>query len=215
VTVTIALVEVRPGAGEVAANEATILRYARQADRLGAAVTVFPASMLTGVGADDPRAGDGLRRQADEALTRLALGLDREGLGGRRVVVGTTGTGVSDMPTNAAAVLHKGRVALSVTDQTSLSDAVFPAHGLRFGLAVGSAPGQAGPGPGDPDGGDPDGAGRSDSTGRRNADDQDGLAAILVLGDGLAYGAAADGHRISPPAPSHEGLTLWELGSQA
>ncbi|MDR2566101.1 MAG: hypothetical protein LBC97_08610 [Bifidobacteriaceae bacterium] len=179
---TVALVKARPGPGEVAANEAKILQYARRAGQLGAAVTVFPELMLTGVGPSDLGAGDDLRRHADQALTRLARALDREGLGGRHVVVGTTGTGLADRPTNAAAVLHKGKVALATASSDHADDAVFSARGHRFALAIGRVPGPV----------------------RAVAAD-----AVLVLADGLAYAADQAGHPISPAPADHEGLTLW------
>jgi hypothetical protein len=186
VTATVALVKARPGPGEIAANAAKILDYARRADRLGAAVTVFPESMLGGIGPDDPGAGDDLRRRGDEALTTLARTLDREGLGGRHVVVGATATGAADRPVSAAAVLHKGKVALAWAGSDSPAEAVFAASGRRFGLATGGPP-------------------------RRG---QDGVDAILVLARGVAYVTDGSGHVISQPPAGHEGLTLWLAGGE-
>jgi predicted amidohydrolase len=176
----------------LAANAAKILEYAQRADRLGAAVTVFPELMLTGIGPDDPAAGDDLRRGADQALTRLAQVLDHRGLGGRHVVVGTTGTGRQDRATNAAVVLHKGKVALATTAagplSGPLSGAVFAAHGHRFAVAVGQA---------------------------RNPEAAGAVDAILVLADGLAYAADPSGRLIAQPAAGHEGLMLWTAGAPA
>jgi predicted amidohydrolase len=186
VTATVALVKARPEPGAVGANQAAILQYARQADQLGAAVIVFPELMLTGIGPDSPAADDDLRRLADEALTDLARTLDRDGLGGRHLVVGTTGTGLANLPVNAAAVLHKGKVELEVTDQDTRPMAVFAARGQRFGLALG----RAAPG------------------GGRAGD----LDAVLVLADQAAHVSDLAGNRVGPAAPEHDGLTLCRVG---
>ncbi|MDR2379259.1 MAG: hypothetical protein LBD70_07545, partial [Bifidobacteriaceae bacterium] len=62
-------------------------------------------------------------------------------------------------------------------------EAIFAAHGLRFGLAIGRAPAR-------PAGGD----------------------ATLVLAEDTAYVADLSGQTISRPPAGHEGLTLWSAG---
>ena len=119
---TIAFVKTTPGPGEIAPDAARILQFGRRADQLGAAVTVFPRAMLNGSGPSVPM-----------AIAQLARTADREALGGRYLVVGTTGINDATSATapdgvakdgaapldDAAVVVHKGRVALTVTARTA------------------------------------------------------------------------------------------------
>ena len=118
----LALNQIDSTVGDLRGNAEAVLRWTRHGVERGAHLVVFPEMMLTGYPVEDLALRASFVSAAREALRGLAARLAEEGLGETPVVVGyldraeavpeRTGQPVGT-PQNAAAVLHRGRVALS------------------------------------------------------------------------------------------------------
>jgi len=118
----IALAQIDTCVGDVDANAAAVLRWARLAADQGADLVVFPEMTITGYPIEDLALRASFRRGAEAALQRTAAELEAAGLGDLAVLVGTVGervlapTGDQDAPqgarrpTNQAVLLQHGRV---------------------------------------------------------------------------------------------------------
>ncbi|MDT0306252.1 NAD+ synthase [Streptomyces sp. DSM 44917] len=110
--------------GDLAGNADAVLRWTRQAAERGAHLVAFPEMMLTGYPVEDLALRPSFVSASRAALRGLAARLEREGLGDVPVVVGYLDRSEAEevrenagqpagAPRNAAAVLHRGEVALT------------------------------------------------------------------------------------------------------
>jgi NAD+ synthase (glutamine-hydrolysing) len=116
----IALAQHDPVVGDLDGNAAQVLEWSRRAAEQGAHLVAFPEMALTGYPVEDLALRRSYIDASRQALDALAARLDTEGLGELAVVVGFL-DGAPDAvpvlgtpkgaPQNAAAVLHRGRVA--------------------------------------------------------------------------------------------------------
>jgi len=112
----IALAQIDTCVGDVDANAAAVLRWARRAADEGADLVVFPEMTITGYPIEDLALRASFRRGAEAALQRAATELEAAGLGGLAVLVGSVGEhGATSpeghhRPTNQAVLLRHGRV---------------------------------------------------------------------------------------------------------
>jgi NAD+ synthase (glutamine-hydrolysing) len=84
----LALAQVNPTVGDLAANAALVLDYAARAHAAGAHLVVFPETVLTGYPVEDLALRTSFVEASRTALQRLAVDLDDAGLGALAVVVG-------------------------------------------------------------------------------------------------------------------------------
>jgi NAD+ synthase (glutamine-hydrolysing) len=121
----LALAQVNPTVGDLAANAALVLRTAARAHDVGAQLVVFPETVLTGYPVEDLALRASFVGASRTTLDRLAVQLEETGLGDLAVVVGyidrvdPAAANVADPPRvgvpkgepqNAAAMLLGGRV---------------------------------------------------------------------------------------------------------
>ncbi|OCI30914.1 NAD+ synthase [Oerskovia enterophila] len=119
----IALAQIDTCVGAIDQNTAKILEWTRRAAGEGAHVVAFPEMTLTGYPIEDLALRASFRRAAWAAAADVAAQLEREGLGGVTVVLGTVGTAgtpdtperaasgaPADLPTNRAVVIQHGEV---------------------------------------------------------------------------------------------------------
>ncbi|MGI5468409.1 NAD+ synthase [Streptomyces sp. CA-132043] len=108
--------------GDLARNAETIVRRTREAAGRGARLSAFPEMALTGYPVEDLALRPSFVAASRDALHALAARLADEGLGGTVVVTGYLDRREhaeprygrpAGAPQNAAAVLHRGRVALT------------------------------------------------------------------------------------------------------
>ncbi|WP_030617837.1 NAD+ synthase [Streptomyces sclerotialus] len=108
--------------GDIARNAETIVRRTREAAGRGAHLAAFPEMALTGYPVEDLALRPSFVEASRDALRALAARLADEGLGGTAVVTGYLDRceqarprygRPAGAPQNAAAVLHRGRVALT------------------------------------------------------------------------------------------------------
>lgn len=119
--IRIGLVSTNPIVGDIDGNIDLIVAAAGEAAARGCRLVAFGEMALTGYPVEDLALRASFRAASRTGLTRLAGLLDSTGLGETPVVVGYLGEergdhrpdaprGSSARPTNAAAVLHRGRV---------------------------------------------------------------------------------------------------------
>lgn len=118
----LALNQIDSTVGDLDANAESVVRWSRHAAEQGAHLAAFPETMLTGYPVEDLALRGSFVRASREAVGALAARLDDEGLGEVPVVVGYLDHAEqarpaygapAGAPQNAAAVLHRGRVALA------------------------------------------------------------------------------------------------------
>jgi NAD+ synthase (glutamine-hydrolysing) len=117
----VALAQVDTTVGDLAGNAAIVRDWTKQAAAEGAHLVAFPEMTLTGYPAEDLVLRGSFIQAACEALERLAVDLESDGLGEIAVVVGyldrapdavpRLGRPVRE-PQNAAALLHGGKVVV-------------------------------------------------------------------------------------------------------
>lgn len=109
-----ALAQIDTCVGDLDGNAATVLQFTRMAALHHAQIVVFPEMTLTGYPIEDLAFRATFRKAAANKADELAKTLEKEGLGGLYVVVGTVGTSsatdVDGKPTNRLVVLHSGSV---------------------------------------------------------------------------------------------------------
>jgi NAD+ synthase (glutamine-hydrolysing) len=118
----LALNQIDSTVGDLEANAEAVLRWTRHSAGRGAHLVAFPEMMLTGYPVEDLALRGSFVHASRAALRSLARRLSDEGLGEVPVVVGyldraeqaraTLGS-PAGAPRNAAAVLHRGEVALT------------------------------------------------------------------------------------------------------
>jgi NAD+ synthase (glutamine-hydrolysing) len=116
----VALAQINPVVGDLDGNAEQVLRWARDAADQGAHLVAFPEMALTGYPVEDLALRRSFVDASRQTLDTLAARLATEGLGELVVVVGYL-DGAPDAvpvlgtpkgaPQNAAAVVHRGRVA--------------------------------------------------------------------------------------------------------
>ncbi|WP_327175380.1 NAD+ synthase [Streptomyces sp. NBC_01335] len=118
----LALNQIDSTVGDLTGNAEAIVRWTRHAAEQGAHLVAFPEMVLTGYPVEDLALRSSFVEASRSALRALAARLDAEGFGELPVVVGHLDRSEhaaprygqpAGSPRNAAAVLHRGRVALN------------------------------------------------------------------------------------------------------
>lgn len=118
----LALNQIDSTVGDLATNAEAVVRWTRHSAEQGAHLVAFPEMMLTGYPVEDLALRPSFVEASRRALRALAVRLDEEGFGELPVVVGYLDRSETDRPRygqpagspqNAAAVLHRGQVALT------------------------------------------------------------------------------------------------------
>ncbi|MEU1302705.1 NAD+ synthase [Streptomyces shenzhenensis] len=118
----LALNQIDSRVGDLAGNTETILRWTRHSAEQGAHLVAFPEMVLTGYPVEDLALRSSFVTASRAALRSLAARLAEEGLGELPVIVGYLDRSETAQPRygqpagapqNAAAVLHRGAVALN------------------------------------------------------------------------------------------------------
>jgi NAD+ synthase (glutamine-hydrolysing) len=118
----LALNQIDSTVGDLAGNAEAIVHWTRHSAEQGAHLVAFPEMVLTGYPVEDLALRSSFVEASRNALRALAARLDVEGFGELPVVVGYLDRSETAQPRygqpagspqNAAAVLHRGRVALS------------------------------------------------------------------------------------------------------
>ncbi|WP_327367040.1 NAD+ synthase [Streptomyces sp. NBC_01217] len=118
----LALNQIDSTVGDLSGNAEAIVHWTRHSAEQGAHLVAFPEMMLTGYPVEDLALRPSFVEASRRALRALAARLDAEGLGELPVVVGYLDRSdtaqprygqPAGSPQNAAAVLHRGQVALS------------------------------------------------------------------------------------------------------
>ncbi|WP_406426711.1 NAD+ synthase [Streptomyces sp. NBC_01589] len=118
----LALNQIDSTVGDLAGNAEAIVHWTRHSAEQGAHLVAFPEMVLTGYPVEDLALRPSFVEASREALRALAARLDTEGFGELPVVVGYLDRSEkaqprygqpAGAPQNAAAVLHRGKVALS------------------------------------------------------------------------------------------------------
>ncbi|MEV0426907.1 NAD+ synthase [Micromonospora sp. NPDC050495] len=120
-TLRLALCQVNPTVGDIAGNADLIRAWARKAADAGAQLALFPELMLTGYPVEDLVFRRSFVAASRAALERLAADLAADGVGDLPVLVGyldadgppqvSSDAQPGHGARNAAAVLHRGRIA--------------------------------------------------------------------------------------------------------
>lgn len=105
----LALAQINCVVGDLASNSASIVEWTVRAAHHGANVVVFPKMALTGYPIGDLALRPSFVSAAAEALTALAVALDKAGCGDRIVVVGCL-DGAEPGSRSSAAVLFDGQI---------------------------------------------------------------------------------------------------------
>lgn len=118
----LALNQIDSTVGDLSGNAEAIVHWTRHSAEQGAHLVAFPEMMLTGYPVEDLALRPSFVEASRRALHALAARLDAEGLGELPVVVGYLDRSEAAQPRygqpagapqNAAAVLHRGQVALA------------------------------------------------------------------------------------------------------
>ncbi|MFF0286072.1 NAD+ synthase [Streptomyces sp. NPDC005262] len=118
----LALNQIDSTVGDLAGNAEAIVHWTRHSAEQGAHLVAFPEMVLTGYPVEDLALRPSFVEASRDALRALAARLDAEGFGELPVVVGYLDRSEkaqprygqpAGAPQNAAAVLHRGKVALS------------------------------------------------------------------------------------------------------
>ncbi|MER5685688.1 NAD+ synthase [Streptomyces sp. NPDC002205] len=118
----LALNQIDSTVGDLAGNAEAIVHWTRHSAEQGAHLVAFPEMVLTGYPVEDLALRPSFVEASREALRALAARLDAEGFGELPVVVGYLDRSEkaqprygqpAGAPQNAAAVLHRGQIALS------------------------------------------------------------------------------------------------------
>ncbi|WP_406529644.1 NAD+ synthase [Streptomyces sp. I8-5] len=118
----LALNQIDSTVGDLAGNSEAIVHWTRHSAEQGAHLVAFPEMVLTGYPVEDLALRSSFVEASRQALRALAARLDAEGFGELPVVVGYLDRSETAQPRygqpagsprNAAAVLHRGQVALT------------------------------------------------------------------------------------------------------
>jgi len=106
----IALAQINPTVGQLAANADLIVANMKQAAEHNVHIALFPEMVMTGYPVEDLALRQTFRAASKKAVTELAARLAAEGLGHIVAVVGYLDESENKKPQNAAAVIHQGAV---------------------------------------------------------------------------------------------------------
>jgi NAD+ synthase (glutamine-hydrolysing) len=106
----IALAQINPTVGQLAANADLIVANMKQAAEHNVHIALFPEMVVTGYPVEDLALRQTFRAASKKAVTELASRLAAEGLGDIVAVVGYLDESENKKPQNAAAVIYQGAV---------------------------------------------------------------------------------------------------------
>ena len=108
--IRIALAQINPTVGDLAANADLVSKYATDAAGAGAVVVVYPEMILTGYPVEDLATRASFRSASINAINNLAKRINDEGNGDLTLLVGYLGESEKGEPQNCVAVIHKGAI---------------------------------------------------------------------------------------------------------
>ena len=108
--IRIALAQINPTVGDLAANADLVSKYAADAASAGAVVVVYPEMILTGYPVEDLATRASFRTASINAINNLAKRINDEGRGDLTLLVGYLGESDKGEPQNCVAVIHKGAI---------------------------------------------------------------------------------------------------------
>ena len=108
--IRIALAQINPTVGDLAANADLVSKYAADAASAGAVVVVYPEMILTGYPVEDLATRASFRTASINAINNLAKRINDEGRGDLTLLVGYLGESEKAEPQNCVAVIHKGAI---------------------------------------------------------------------------------------------------------
>ena len=108
--IRIALAQINPTVGDLAANADLVSKYAFDAANAGAVVVVYPEMILTGYPVEDLATRASFRSASINAVNQLAKRINDEGNGDLTLLVGYLGESDKSEPQNCVAVIHRGAI---------------------------------------------------------------------------------------------------------
>ena len=108
--IRIALAQINPTVGDLAANADLVSKYAFEAANAGAVVVVYPEMILTGYPVEDLATRASFRAASINAINKLAKRINDEGNGDLTLLVGYLGESEKGEPQNCVAVIHRGAI---------------------------------------------------------------------------------------------------------
>ena len=108
--IRIALAQINPTLGDLAANADLISKYASDAANAGAVIVVYPEMIVTGYPVEDLATRTSFRAASINAVSNLAKRISDEGNGDLTLLVGYLGESAAGEPQNCVAVIHKGAI---------------------------------------------------------------------------------------------------------
>ena len=108
--IRIALAQINPTLGDLAANADLISKYARDAANAGAVIVVYPEMIVTGYPVEDLATRTSFRAASINAVNNIAKRISDEGNGDLTLLVGYLGESAAGEPQNCVAVIHKGAI---------------------------------------------------------------------------------------------------------
>ncbi|CAB4976794.1 unannotated protein [freshwater metagenome] len=108
--IRIALAQINPTVGDLAANADLVSKYAFDAANAGAVVVVYPEMILTGYTVEDLATRASFRSASINAVNQLAKRINDEGNGDLTLLVGYLGESDKSEPQNCVAVIHRGAI---------------------------------------------------------------------------------------------------------
>jgi NAD+ synthase (glutamine-hydrolysing) len=108
--IRIALAQINPTVGDLAANADLISKHARDAANAGAVVVVYPEMIVTGYPVEDLATRASFRSASINAVNNIAKRISDEGCGDLTLLVGYLGESEKGEPQNCVAVIHRGAI---------------------------------------------------------------------------------------------------------
>jgi NAD+ synthase (glutamine-hydrolysing) len=108
--IRIALAQINPTLGDLAANADLISKYATDAANAGAVIVVYPEMIVTGYPVEDLATRTSFRAASINAVNNIAKRISDEGNGDLTLLVGYLGESAAGEPQNCVAVIHKGAI---------------------------------------------------------------------------------------------------------
>jgi NAD+ synthase (glutamine-hydrolysing) len=108
--IRIALAQINPTLGDLAANADLISKYASDAANAGAVIVVYPEMIVTGYPVEDLATRSSFRSASINSVNNIAKRVSDEGNGDLTLLVGYLGESEKGEPQNCVAVIHKGAI---------------------------------------------------------------------------------------------------------